>query len=128
MDYVRLILSKFEETKSINLTDKVLEAEVYDDEEPDSLCSQLDNLWCSKSPEASVGFADFIQTFGAVEPNPFGRGDEGEPTLYFLLNDKQKELYGRIAMELDNFEDITLEEVKQVYAALIQDPEVVDVS
>jgi hypothetical protein len=88
----------------------------------------LDDLWCSKSPEGSVGFADFLQTFGEVEPNPFGRGDEGEPTLYFLLNGKQKMLYGRITKELDEFEDITLDEIKQVYAALIQDPEVVDVS
>jgi hypothetical protein len=61
----------------------------------------------------------------ADEPNPFGNGDEGEPTLYYLLNDKQKALYGRITMELDEFEDITLEEVKEVYAALIQDPEVI---
>jgi hypothetical protein len=48
-----------------------------------------------------------------------------KPTLYLLLNDKQKSLYGRITMELDDFEeDITLEEVKEVYAVLMQDPEV----
>jgi hypothetical protein len=52
--------------------------------------------------------------------------NEGEPTLYYLLNDKQKELYGRITMELDEFGDFSLEEVKEVYAALIQDPEVID--
>jgi len=79
MDYVRLIMSKFDETKSVNLTDKVLEVEIFADEHPNSLCSQLDQLWCSKSPDGSVGFVDFLQTFGAVEPNPFGRGDEGEP-------------------------------------------------
>jgi len=57
-----------------------------------------------------------------VEPNPFGRGDEGEPTLYYLLNDEQKELYGRIAMEIDEF-DLPLDQLKEVYAALIQDPD-----
>lgn len=79
MDYVNIVMSKVDETKFINLTEDVLEVEIYDDEDPDSLRSQLNNLWCSMSPSGSVGFVDFIQTFGAVEPNPFGRGDEGEP-------------------------------------------------
>lgn len=122
MDYVRLIMEKWQEAKSLSIDQDVLLVEIadYDD---DGLCSHLDDLWCSKSPDGSVGFGDFLQTFGADEPN------DSEPTLYYLLNDKQKELFNRIVIEIDEFdEDLTLEETKEVYAALIQDPEVVDIT
>jgi hypothetical protein len=120
MDYVRLIMPNFDEVNYVNLSDKSLEVEIFDDEHPNSLCNKLDQLWCSKSPEGSVGFADFLQTFGAVEPNPFGRGYEGEPVLCYLLNIRQKELYGRIVKELDEFGDLSIDQVKEVYAALMQ--------
>jgi hypothetical protein len=123
MDYVRLIMAKFEETKAINLAEDVLEAEIYDDEAPDSLCSQLDNLWCSKSPEGSVGFADFLQTFGAVEPNPFVRGDEDEPTtcLYDQLDADQQALYVCIDMDIAEFDGkLSYQKIIEVLLAQLQ--------
>lgn len=66
MDYVRLIIEKWKETESLTLTKDTLYVEIVDDQEsPSELCYHLDELWCSKSPEGSVGFVDFIQTFGA---------------------------------------------------------------
>jgi hypothetical protein len=126
MHYAKLILDNWHQTESLTLTKDTLEVELVDST---GLTEQLDDLWCSMSPEGSVGFVDFIQTFGTVEPNPFGSGDQGEPTLYYLLNDKQKELYGRITMEIDEFDgDLPLSQIKEVYAALIQDPEMIDFS
>lgn len=102
-----------------------VQKELYDDlTDTDNILS--DNLYRHEVMEVMELMASEYDEED-VEPNPFGRGSEGEPTLYFLLNDKQKALYGHITMELDEFEDgFTLEEVKEVYAALIQDPEVVD--
>lgn len=85
MDYVRLIMTNWHQTESINLSKDMLEVELTGSSR---LTELLDEMWCSKSPEGSVGFIDFLQTFGAVEPNPFGRGHEGEPTLYYSLNDQ----------------------------------------
>ena len=78
----------------------------------------------------SSTFSMDVELDEAVEPNPLGSGDEGEPTLYYLLNDKQKELYGRITMELDEFNgdnnEMPVGETIGVFAALLQDPKVVD--
>jgi hypothetical protein len=68
MDYVRLIMEKWQETEALTLTKDTLFVEVVDDQDPNSLASQLDNLWCSKSPDGSVGFVDFLQTFGRGGP------------------------------------------------------------
>ncbi len=123
MDYVRLIMEKWQDTESLTLTKDTLLVEVVDDQEPNSLCYHLDDLWCSKSPEGSVGFVDFIQTFGAVEPNPFGRGDEGEPTvcLYDQLDSDQQVLFGRIDMEIDELDGkLSYQKTREVLLAQIQ--------
>jgi hypothetical protein len=62
MDYVRLIMSNWQQTEYVeyDIQTSILNVSIIDGQ----LCEELDELWCSKSPDGSVGFADFIQTFG----------------------------------------------------------------
>lgn len=108
MDYVRLVMERWQDTESLTLTKDTLLVEVVDDEEnPDGLCYHLDDLWCSKSLEGSVGFGDFLQTFGPVEPTQ--------------LDVVQQALFDRIDMEIDELDGkLSYQKTREVLLAQIQ--------
>jgi hypothetical protein len=62
MNYVRLVMEYWHQTKTLALTEDMLFVEYYADTK---LEEELDCMWHNQSPEGSVGFADFLQTFGA---------------------------------------------------------------
>ena len=65
-------------------------------------------------------------TSATVADGDEGALDKDQTELYYLLNDMQKELYGRITMELDEYKGLSLDQLKEVYAALIQGTDVID--
>ena len=106
----------------MNLEDRVADDQTAQDLIDQAAANGLTKTELLVAIQALYGDAE--EAVDWPELNPFGRGDEGEPTLYYLLNDKQKELYGRITIELEDC-NLPLDQLKEVYAALIQDPEVI---